>query len=64
MLQSWYLAVDMQLHLLAPLLIYPLWRWAQYASTILALALTAATVVPYIIIFAIKAPAIFMISAS
>lgn len=24
---SWYLAVDMQLYALAPLLIYPLWRW-------------------------------------
>lgn len=25
--ESWYLANDMQLFLLAPLLIYPIWRW-------------------------------------
>ncbi|XP_049532610.1 nose resistant to fluoxetine protein 6-like [Anopheles darlingi] len=26
---SWYLSVDMQLYLCAPLLVYPLWRWGH-----------------------------------
>lgn len=25
--ESWYLATDMQLFILAPLLLYPIWRW-------------------------------------
>ena len=27
--QSWYLAADMQMYLISPLLIYPLWRWRR-----------------------------------
>ena len=27
MIQSWYLAADMQLFIISPLFIYPLWRW-------------------------------------
>ncbi|XP_055643556.1 nose resistant to fluoxetine protein 6-like [Toxorhynchites rutilus septentrionalis] len=26
---SWYLSVDMQLYILSPLIIYPLWRWGR-----------------------------------
>lgn len=29
---SWYLAVDMQLFLLSPLLLWPLWRWRHRAA--------------------------------
>ncbi|KAH8304724.1 hypothetical protein KR044_007256, partial [Drosophila immigrans] len=29
---SWYLAVDMQLFLLSPLLLWPLWRWRKRAA--------------------------------
>ncbi|XP_064538728.1 nose resistant to fluoxetine protein 6 isoform X2 [Drosophila montana] len=29
---SWYLAVDMQLFLLSPLLLWPLWRWRRRAA--------------------------------
>lgn len=35
--QTWYLAVDMQLFLVAPLVIYPLWRWRKYGLAWLAL---------------------------
>ena len=29
MIQSWYLAADMQLFILSPLFVYPLWRWRR-----------------------------------
>lgn len=29
MFQSWYLAADTQLFVLAPLVVYPLWRWRR-----------------------------------
>jgi len=29
MIQSWYLAADMQLFILSPLFVYPLWRWRK-----------------------------------
>ena len=34
--ETWYLAVDMQLFLMAPFLIYPLWRWKKVGLTLLA----------------------------
>ena len=33
---TWYLSVDMQLFLVSPLLIYPLWRWKKYGLAWLA----------------------------
>ena len=36
--ETWYLAVDMQLFLLSPLFVYPLWRWKVVGLTLLALA--------------------------
>jgi peptidoglycan/LPS O-acetylase OafA/YrhL len=35
--QTWYLAVDMQLFVVSPLLIYPLWRWKKWGLAWLAL---------------------------
>ena len=40
--ETWYLAVDMQLFLVAPLIIYPLWRWKK-AGLILLSGFTLAT---------------------
>ncbi|KAH8386779.1 hypothetical protein KR093_002452 [Drosophila rubida] len=34
---SWYLAVDMQLFLLSPLLLWPLWRWRRRAAVAIML---------------------------
>jgi peptidoglycan/LPS O-acetylase OafA/YrhL len=28
--QTWYLDVDMQLFVVSPLFIYPLWRWKKF----------------------------------
>ncbi|EFN89991.1 Nose resistant to fluoxetine protein 6 [Harpegnathos saltator] len=35
MFQSWYLAVDTQLFILAPAIIYPLWRWRKIGKCLL-----------------------------
>lgn len=29
MIESWYMASDMQMYWLSPLIIYPLWRWKR-----------------------------------
>lgn len=34
--QSWYLAADTQLFIIAPLLVYPLWRWKKFGLAFLA----------------------------
>lgn len=36
MVQTWYLAVDMQLFVVAPLIIYPIWRWKKWGLAWLA----------------------------
>ena len=36
MRQSWFLAVYMQLLIVSPLLIYPLWRWRKLGLALLA----------------------------
>ena len=43
MWQTWYLAADMQLFLISPVFIYPLWRWRRaglvWISTVAAVVL-------------------------
>jgi len=41
MIQSWYLAADMQLFILSPLFIYPLWRWKKAGLAWIIFAITA-----------------------
>ncbi len=40
--ETWYLAVDMQLFLIAPLFIYPLWRWKKAGLALLVVFTLAA----------------------
>ena len=40
---TWYLAVDMQLFLISPLVIYPLWHWPRAGAAWSALLLVGAT---------------------
>nr|XP_019546423.2 nose resistant to fluoxetine protein 6-like [Aedes albopictus] len=47
---SWYLSVDMQLFLLSPLLIYPLWKWGRKAL-VLVILLIATSVVYIAVMF-------------
>ena len=39
--QSWYLALDMQLYLVSPLLIYPMWRWRRFGQAWMAFVMLA-----------------------
>uniref|UniRef100_A0A8D8CWM4 Nose resistant to fluoxetine protein 6 n=1 Tax=Culex pipiens TaxID=7175 RepID=A0A8D8CWM4_CULPI len=39
---SWYLSVDMQLYLLSPLIVYPLWRWGRRVLIVIAGLILAA----------------------
>jgi peptidoglycan/LPS O-acetylase OafA/YrhL len=63
MIQTWYLAADMQLHLLAPLLLYPIWRWPQRAFKLLIIFVVTSTVIPFLYIYITKALPFYMIGA-
>lgn len=51
--EAWYLACDMQMYWISPLLIYPLWRWRRagfafvLASIIVLILATVAIYVKY-----------------
>nr|CAD7400519.1 unnamed protein product [Timema poppensis] len=45
--QSWWLAADMQLFLLSPLILYPLWKWPRYGRIQLSALLLVSVVVPF-----------------
>lgn len=47
MFQSWYLAADTQLFVLAPLVLYPMWRWRKVGLSLLASLSVLSIVVPF-----------------
>ncbi|XP_032678635.1 nose resistant to fluoxetine protein 6-like isoform X1 [Odontomachus brunneus] len=49
MFQSWYLAVDTQLFILAPAIIYPLWRWRKIGKCLLVGATAISIAIPFAI---------------
>ncbi|XP_014212568.1 nose resistant to fluoxetine protein 6-like [Copidosoma floridanum] len=51
MFQSWYLSVDTQLFILAPAVIYPLWRWRKVGHFILGFVTIFATVLPIVVTY-------------
>lgn len=48
--ETWYMANDMQLFLVSPLLIYPLWKWKR-AGVIWLAVVTAASLTANVIVF-------------
>ncbi|XP_035785910.1 nose resistant to fluoxetine protein 6-like [Anopheles albimanus] len=46
---SWYLSVDMQLYLIAPFLVYPLWRWGRRVLLPLAALLLTSMVTVFVL---------------
>lgn len=60
MFQSWYLAVDTQLFIIAPIFIYPLWRWRQIGEWMLGTASILAVIVPFFVTFIYKLDPTFM----
>jgi peptidoglycan/LPS O-acetylase OafA/YrhL len=51
MFQSWYLATDTQLFILAPLLIYPLWRFKKFGPYLLGLVGIISVIIPCLITY-------------
>lgn len=51
MFQSWYLAVDTQLFILAPIVVYPLWRWRRCGEILLGISLLVTVLIPSIITY-------------
>ncbi|XP_044728886.1 nose resistant to fluoxetine protein 6-like [Chrysoperla carnea] len=49
MFQSWYLAVDTQLFIIAPFIIYPLWKWKQFGRILLGISIVVTLLIPFII---------------
>ncbi|XP_052868606.1 nose resistant to fluoxetine protein 6 isoform X1 [Anopheles cruzii] len=46
---SWYLSVDMQLYLIAPFLVYPLWRWGRRILLLLGALLLTSMVTVFVL---------------
>ncbi|XP_058803541.1 nose resistant to fluoxetine protein 6-like [Phymastichus coffea] len=51
MFQSWYLSVDTQLFILAPVVVYPLWKWRKFGHIILGFVTIFASTLPFIVTF-------------
>ncbi|XP_028175889.1 nose resistant to fluoxetine protein 6-like [Ostrinia furnacalis] len=51
MFQSWYLSVDTQLFLVAPIFIYALWRWRRAGPILLGLSIAVSVAVTAIITY-------------
>ncbi|XP_068082889.1 nose resistant to fluoxetine protein 6 [Anabrus simplex] len=62
-MQSWYLSADLQLFLLAPLVLYPLWRWPTAGKLLAAGLLILSVVPPVAAIFISQCPGIPIMSA-
>ncbi|XP_075226493.1 nose resistant to fluoxetine protein 6-like [Lycorma delicatula] len=58
MMQSWYLAADMQMFWLSPLLLYPLWRWPKFGLIEGFVLIIISIIIPFYIAFVeeIKTP--------
>lgn len=51
MFQSWYLAVDTQFFFLAPIIIYPLWRWPVFGEISLFVVTVVSIIIPFAVTF-------------
>lgn len=63
MFQSWYLSADTQLFVLAPLILYPLWRCRKAGLAVLALVAVATTLVPFFVTYMKQVDPTFLIFA-
>ncbi|PNF21736.1 hypothetical protein B7P43_G10360 [Cryptotermes secundus] len=60
--QSWYLSVDMQLFLLSPIVLYPLWKWPRKWNILLLGTLAIGGVLsPFIISYVEEVSATFIV---
>ncbi|CRK87301.1 CLUMA_CG001103, isoform A [Clunio marinus] len=61
MFQSWYLATDTQLFILAPLLIYPLWKSIKLGSIFIGITTTISVIIPFYVTFTQKLDPTFIV---
>nr|XP_008198006.2 PREDICTED: nose resistant to fluoxetine protein 6 isoform X1 [Tribolium castaneum] len=63
MFQSWYLAADYHLFIIAPFVIYPLWKFAKVGKTVLGLGVFISVAIPFIVTIVYKLDPTLMIFA-
>ncbi|XP_044728392.1 nose resistant to fluoxetine protein 6-like [Chrysoperla carnea] len=51
MIHTWYLSVDMQLYVLSPLILYPMWRWKKFAHTVIPILLLVLHISTFLIVY-------------
>ncbi|KAK2581820.1 hypothetical protein KPH14_002289 [Odynerus spinipes] len=64
MFQSWYLAVDTQLFIIAPIIIYPLWKWPTIGKYLLFSGTIFSTIIPFVVTFVEKLDPTLMVYIS
>lgn len=55
--QSWYLSVDMQLYIISPLILIPLWRYPKVGVTLIGAGIVTFIIVPFVIAYVNELPA-------
>lgn len=63
MFQSWYLATDTQLFILAPLILYPLWKYRKAGPILLGYVCIFTTMIPFLVTYIQKLDPTFLIIA-
>jgi peptidoglycan/LPS O-acetylase OafA/YrhL len=63
MFQSWYLATDTQLFILAPLVLYPLWKWQAFGIFLLTMMTSISVIIPFVVTYVNKLDPTFLMFA-
>lgn len=63
MFQSWYLAADTQLFILAPLILYPLWKCRKFGTIILGVVTLISVIIPFVWTYINELDATFLVFA-
>ncbi|XP_059481023.1 nose resistant to fluoxetine protein 6-like [Neocloeon triangulifer] len=64
MVQTWYLAMDFQLCLLAPLIVYPLWKWPNVGKFLFTSVALLSIAIPFLTIYCSRAIPSYILGAS
>ncbi|XP_075235050.1 nose resistant to fluoxetine protein 6-like [Lycorma delicatula] len=54
---AWYLAVDMQLHLLSPIILFPLYKWKKFGKIVLPLLIFSSVIISFCVSYFNEIPA-------
>ncbi|KAJ1529618.1 hypothetical protein ONE63_006385 [Megalurothrips usitatus] len=64
MFQSWYISADTQLFMLAPLVVYPLWRWPTLGRLLAVLATFLSILIPFAVTWSRRLDPVLLIFPS